>query len=124
MTGQGGHGRGVLGRAMAVGRGGAVCLRAVGHVVQHVHVREQGVVLENRVDVSLMRRHASGFRPMDADGTAAGLFEARYQPQARGLARARGPEQGEKFPFGDVDADLVDCLDLAEGAGNLGELDG
>ncbi|MNW08130.1 hypothetical protein D3C71_2048600 [compost metagenome] len=61
---------------------------------------------------------------MDADRAAVRLLEAGDQAQAGGLARTGRPEHGEEFAVIDVDADLVDGLDLAEGAGNLGELDG
>ncbi len=87
-------------------------------------MREQGVVLEYGVDVALVGRYARSLDTVDADRTAGGLLEACDQAQAGGLARARGAEHGEEFAIDDVDADLVDGLDLAEGAGNLGELDG
>ncbi|MNU01598.1 hypothetical protein D3C72_2450480 [compost metagenome] len=61
---------------------------------------------------------------MDADGTRAGLLEAGDQAQAGGLARARWAEHGEELAVLDIDGYPVDGLDLAELAGNLGELDG
>ncbi|MNO63306.1 hypothetical protein D3C76_540120 [compost metagenome] len=124
IAGQGHHGQGFFGAAVAFGLAHAFYLQAIGDVVQHVHVREQRIVLEHCVDVTLVGRQASGLDPLDADRTAGGLLEACDQAQAGGLARAGRAEHGEEFAIDDVDADLVDGLDLAEGAGNLGELDG
>ncbi|MNO97278.1 hypothetical protein D3C76_889790 [compost metagenome] len=120
---QGDHGQRLFGAGMALGLGHAFYLQPIGDVVAHVHVREQGVVLEHGVDVTLVGRYASGFDAMDADRAAVRLLEAGDQAQAGGLARTGRPEHGEEFAVIDVDADLVDGLDLAEAAGNLGELD-
>ncbi|MCY1185971.1 hypothetical protein D9M73_267960 [compost metagenome] len=87
-------------------------------------MREQRIVLEHCVDVTLVGRQASGLDPLDADRAAGGLLEACDQAQAGGFARAGRAEHGKELAIDDVDADLVDGLDLAEGAGNLGELDG
>ncbi|MNI85739.1 hypothetical protein D3C73_1427610 [compost metagenome] len=101
---------------MAVGLGYAFDLQAVGDVVAHVHVREQCVVLEYGIDVALVGRHASGLDAMDEDRAAVGLLETRYKAQAGGLARAGGAEHRKELTIDDVDADLVNGLDLAEGA--------
>ena len=61
------------------------------------HVREQRVVLEHGVDVALVRRHVGDVRAVEQHLPAVGLLEARDQPQARGLARARGPEHREEL---------------------------
>ena len=57
------------------------------------HVREQRVVLEDRVHVALVRRHALHRVAGDADLALVGLLEPREHAERRGLAasgRARG----------------------------------
>ncbi|MNS96271.1 hypothetical protein D3C72_1305620 [compost metagenome] len=99
-------------------------LQAVGNVIAHVHVREQGVILEYGVDVALVRRQSGGLDAVDADGTSTRLLEASDQPQAGSLARARGAEHREELAVMNVDGHPVDGLDLGEVARNVGELDG
>ena len=52
------------------------------------------------------------------------LLEAGDQPQAGGLARARGPEHGEERALGDLEVDAVDGAHGAEVARDVLELDG
>ncbi|MCY1306980.1 hypothetical protein D9M70_568730 [compost metagenome] len=84
---------------------------------------KQRVVLEHGVHVTLVGWQAGGFLAVDADGAGRGLLEAGDQAQASGLARARWAEHGEELAVLDIDGYPVDGLDLAELAGNLGELD-
>ncbi|MNJ33916.1 hypothetical protein D3C77_286090 [compost metagenome] len=86
VTAQGNHGQGFLGAGHAFLLGDALDLQAIGDVVANVHVREQGVILEHRVDVTLIGREAGGLGTVDADGACAGLLEACDQAQAGGLA--------------------------------------
>ncbi|MNQ74992.1 hypothetical protein D3C85_897660 [compost metagenome] len=86
IAGQGDHPEGLLGAGQPFGLGHAFHLQAVGDVVAHVHVREQGVVLEHGVHIPFIRRQAGGFLPMDTDGARGGLLETGDQAQAGGLA--------------------------------------
>ena len=62
--------------------------QAVLHVAEHVHVREQRVVLEDGVDVAVERRPAGDVLAAEEDPARGRLLEARDHPQHRGLARA------------------------------------
>ncbi|MNT46157.1 hypothetical protein D3C72_1827840 [compost metagenome] len=119
---QGDQGQGLFGPGVALALAHALDLEAIGDVVQHVHVGEQCIVLEHRVDVALIGRQADGLLAMNADAAGAGLLETGDQAQAGGLARARGTEHGEELAILDVDGHPVDGLDLAEDAGDTGEL--
>ena len=59
-----------------------------------------------------------------SDATFGGEFEAGDHAQRRGLAAARGAEQGDQLAGGDVEADIAHRLDLAEGLGDVLEADG
>ena len=77
-----------LGLGIALGAGHAFDHQAVGDVVADVHVREQGVILEHRVDVAQMRRGVGDVFAEDANLARGGGFKAGDQPQAGGFAGA------------------------------------
>ena len=88
--------------------------RAVGHVVAHAQVRKERVVLEDRVHAPPVRRHVLrrlAEQPHVAGGRG---LEARDQPQAGGLARARGPEHGEERALAYLEVHRVDGAHVAE----------
>src|SRR5208337_4840327 len=83
-------------------------------VVEHGHVREQGVVLKHRIDRAAIGRYALHSLAEDLDVTLGGLIEARDQPKACRLARAGRSEHGKEFAGDDVEIDAVDRLHRAE----------
>ena len=86
-------------------------------------MREQRVVLEHRVDAAPVGRHALDRLAEDADVARGRLVEAGDQPEAGGLAGARGPEHGEERALGDREVHAVDGAHLAEMAGDVLEFD-
>ena len=85
---------------VALGLADAALLQPVGDVVQHRHVREQRVLLEDGVDVALVRRGADRVDAADQDLALVGLLEAGDHPQRRGLAAARtGPSSERNSPL-------------------------
>ena len=87
----------------------------VGHVVGDGHVGEQGVVLEDGVDVALERRTARDVFAGQQDPAAGGQLEAGDHAQGRRLARAGRAEQREELAGADVQVHARDRHDLAEG---------
>src|SRR4029077_13410494 len=79
--------------ARLVTLGHLLLTQPVAHVLGHVHVREERVVLEDRVDVAAIRRHAGDGLPGEQDLAAGRLLEARDHPECRGLAAARWAEE-------------------------------
>ena len=77
-------------------------LEAEGDVLIHIQVREQGVALENGVQRTLVRRDAGQLLAVHQDGTFVRLEKARDHPQERGLATARGTEEGEELSAADI----------------------
>jgi hypothetical protein len=88
-------------------------LEAVGDVVEHVHVREQRVGLEDGVDVALVGRDPDGGTPADLDLPLGRLVEAGDHPQGGGLAAAGRSEQREELPRMDLQIDVVDGDEVA-----------
>ena len=82
-------------------------------------MREQRIVLEDRVDVAPIGRHALGRLAEDLDTARRRLLEAGDQAQAGGLARARWPEHGEELARRDVEVDAIDGAHRAEMAANV-----
>ena len=94
-----------------------------GDVVPHGHVREQRVVLEDRVDVALVGRRAGDVDALEAQGPGRRGLEAGDHAQGRGLAAARGAEEREELARGDREAGVVDRHELAEALGDVVDLD-
>ena len=86
-------------RLLALRLGDALDHQPVGDIVEDLHMREERVVLEHRIDVAPVGRHALGGLAENLDMAAGRLFEAGDQPQAGRLARARRAEHGEEFAF-------------------------
>jgi hypothetical protein len=79
-----------------------------GDVVGHVQEREQGVALEDGVDLALVRRGAGHVDPVKQNAAVGGLLEPGDQPQGGRLAAARRTEEGEELAPGHVQVDPVD----------------
>ena len=87
-------------------------------------MREEGIVLEHRVDVAAIGRHALGGLAEDLDMAVGRLLETGHQAQAGGLAGAGGAEHGEELAGRDLQIDRIDGADLAEMARYVLETNG
>ena len=83
-------------------------------VLEHVEVREEGVALEDRVDVALVRRQARHLPPAEVDDPFVRLLEPADHPERRRLAAARRAEQRVEAPVLDLERDVVDRNDVVE----------
>jgi len=61
------------------------------------HVAEQRVVLEHEAHVALTHMHVGGVFAAEQDVAVVGCFQPGDDAQQRGLAAARGAEQGDQF---------------------------
>ncbi len=66
-------------------------------------MREQRIVLEHRVHVTLVRRQGGDVLAIEENRSLVGKFEAGDQPQTGRLAGTGGAEQGEEAAAGDVE---------------------
>ena len=82
-------------------------LEAEGDVLGHRHVGEERVGLEDHADIALVRPQARDIASVDADLAGGRLLEARHHAQGRGLAAARGPEEGDELPALDRDVEML-----------------
>ena len=86
----------------------ALPLESERDVVLDVHVREEGVALEDGVDVPLVRREPDDVLIAEEDAPLGRLLEAADHPQRRRLAAARRAEHREERAARDLDRDPVD----------------
>ena len=77
------------------------------------HMRVQRVVLEHHRDVAVLRRSVADIDAPDHDRAARQLLQAGHQPQERRLPAAGGADEHHELPLADLEADVVDRLDLA-----------
>ena len=105
-------------------RGHLLHPQAVLDVVEDVHVGEQGVVLEDRVDVTGERRTCGDVVAVEQHPPGTRLLEAGDHPQHGGLAGSARPQHGEELAVLDAQVEVVHGRDAAEGLGEADQLDG
>ena len=93
---------GRLGRSL----GARLDPQAEGHVLEHRHVPEQGIVLEHETDIALAHVEIRGILAADDDVAAVGLLQPRDDPQQCGLAAAGGAEQRHQFTVVKIEVDV------------------
>jgi hypothetical protein len=104
----GGHALGDLGLRHAV------LLQSESDVLLDVHVREKCIGLEHHVDRPLIRRHAGHVLAVDQYPAGARRLETPEHAQERRLAATRCAEQAEDLALVDLEADVVNRLEIAE----------
>ncbi len=81
-------------------------------VVEHRHVWEERIALEDQVDVAPVRRDPHDVVAVQQDPTRRRRLEARDHAQRRRLATAGRPEQREELTAVDPQVDALDRLDV------------
>ena len=95
----------------------------VADVLGHVHVGEQRVVLEDRVDVAPEGRHTGDRLAGEEDLALARLFEAGDHAEGRRLAAARRAEQAVELAVLDPEVHPVHGDHFPEAFRDVGDLD-
>src|ERR1700733_10916337 len=93
-------------------------LEAKGDVVEHGHVRERRVVLEDESDAAILRSGPGHILAGDPDRATVRLLEAGDDAQQGRLARAARPEQCGQPALGHVERDVVERDKVAEPLGD------
>ncbi len=88
--------------------------QAEGHVLEHRHVAEQRVVLEHEADLAFAYMGVGGVLAFEDDAPGVRRLQPGDDPQQRGLAAARRPQQGDQFTAGEVERNLVERGEGAE----------
>ncbi len=105
-----------------LGPGYALFPQREGDVLKDVQMGEEGVALENGVDVALVGRHVLDVLAEEDDIALIGALKARDQAQRRGLAAAGGTQQRQKLVVIDIEIDIVQHDLPVEGFGHIFQL--
>src|SRR5690606_7593676 len=89
-------------------------LQAEGHVVVDVHVRVEGVVLEDHGDVPILGRDIVDQGVTDVDVPLGDLLQASHHAEGGGLAASRRAHQNHELTVGNVDVGVLDGHHIAE----------
>ena len=89
-------GQHLVGLGEALGAAHTLDHQAIGDVVAHIHMREQGVVLKDGIHVAQVGRRVRNILAENADPSSGGFFKARDQPEAGCLSRSGRPQHGEE----------------------------
>jgi hypothetical protein len=103
-----------MARLRGLGRGDTLRTQTEGDVVDHGHVREERVLLEDGVHVALVGRHPGHVHTLEQDATRRRLLEAGDHLQQRGLAATGRPEQREELTLVDREVGAVHGHEVAE----------
>ena len=95
-------------RFLTSASGDLLAAQPEGDVLVDRQVREQRVVLEDRVDVALVGRQPGDVLALELDRALGRLLEAADHPQRRGLAAAARAEEAEELAVADLEVDVVD----------------
>ena len=123
VAGQPHHVERVGGAAPALGLGHALDLQPVLDVLCDRHVREQGVLLEDGVDVAAARGQRGDVDAAEFDHAGRRLLEPRDHPQHRRLARTRRPEDREQLAVADGQVGALDGHHVTENLADTDQLD-
>ena len=97
-----------------------LALRPPGHaepeadVLAHAHMRVERVGLEHHRQAALRRRRIDHVDPVDQDLAGGRVLEPGDEPEQRGLAAARRPDEDDEGAVVDGEVDVADDADLAE----------
>ena len=94
------------------------------HVLLRGHVREQAVGLEDHAHVALVGRLAEHVLTVHEHLARVGPLEAGDDPQRRRLAAAARSEQGDELAGVNLEVEIVERDDIAEGTTKPTKLDG
>src|SRR5438046_2212769 len=92
----------------------ALNLETERNVLEHIHVLEQGIVLENKPDIALLNFDVVDTFATDENVPFAGEFQPGYHAQDGRLSTSTGAQQRYKFTFLHGKAHFVHGGDFAE----------
>ena len=99
--------------------GQAPQLKPVGHVIEHRHVRVEGVVLEHHGDVPIRRFQVIDPPLTDVNIAGSHGFQARNHAQQSRFTAAAGTDDDHEFAIFDFPVDAIDDIDITEGFADI-----
>ena len=91
-----------------LGTFGLLSPQTVRHVVEDVEMREEGVVLKDRIDVAGVGGEAGRVTVAEQDAPAVDLLETSNEAEGGGLSATRRTEQREELAGLDREGEVVD----------------
>ena len=76
------------------------------HIVINIQMREQRILLENGVDLALVRWNIVDFLAIEKNIALVRMNEAADNPQGSGLSTSRRTKQGDKFASPDTEIEI------------------
>ena len=92
-------------------------------VLEHGHVAEERVVLEDETDAAFADLPVRRILAVEQHTPAVGRLEPCDDAQQRGLAAARRPEQRHELARTDLEADVTECREVAELLSDASDVD-
>ena len=93
------------------------------HVLQHRHVRKEGIILENHVYIAPVGRQARNVLALQDHPSGIGELEPAQDSQRCGLPAAGRSEQGDEFSRSNLEVHPLERDSVAESLGNSLETD-
>ena len=93
--------------------------RTEGHVLVHIQVREQGVLLEYGVHLTLVGRQIGDVLPIKKNIAGARLNKSSDDPERRGLTTAGRAQEGNELLVVDVQRETVEHVLPVEANNNV-----
>ena len=87
--------------------------QAEGHVLEYVHVREERMLLEYRIDTTPVWRRKADVLPVEENASLRRLLEARDEPQRRRFPAARRSQKRQELIAPNGEMDMVEHHVLA-----------
>ena len=84
--------------------------RPIGHVVKDSHVREQRIVLEDGIDIALVRFLVLDALPLYGDRAGAGVLEARDHAKRCRFSTPRGTKQRQEFTLQNLQIQILNHM--------------
>ncbi|MCY1546690.1 hypothetical protein D9M68_827010 [compost metagenome] len=113
----------LLGAGVAFGFLLAAHLQGIGDVVGDVHMRIERIVLEDHGNAAVLRVQIGDVAAANHHPARRRRFEAGDHAQAGRLAAARRAEQADELAVGDLETDVGNRDESAEGLGDVLEFD-
>src|SRR5713101_5512731 len=84
---------------------------------------EERVMLEDKANLPIADRAGRGILAMKVDAAGVGNFQPGYHAEQGGLAGTGKPQQRDQFASRDLEADVLQCDELAEPLGDVADFD-
>lgn len=93
---------------------GFLDFQAKGDILEHRHMLEQRIILEDKADLTLLRRKMVHRPAVENNLAAVRRLKSCKHPQDRGFAAAAWAEQPDQMAFGNAEMDILHRMKIAK----------